>query len=259
MCAVLVWCLGCMTSSDGERLRRDVDRLKRQLAHKSRQSDAARERLQQVMEQATSLLTRNNADVGVQVERIQAELAKQVGMMDELTNTTRDIDRRLSTLEAKVDVRLEGTAGTQQPGQPEQNPVPTNPTELYKSATSKISGGAHEEGRRLLRHFIARFPRDQRVAQAQIALGDSYFTQQKFAPAIQEYRKVIERYKKSPVVPAALYKIGLSFYQLKFCSDAELFLRELVKGHPRSRQIKPAKRMLNLIKRYRHNKRVCSS
>ena len=39
-----------------------------------------------------------------------------------------------------------------------------------------------------------------------------------------EYRKILEKYKNSSAVSDALYKIGMSFYQLKYCTVRPLVL-----------------------------------
>ena len=121
----------------------------------------------------------------------------------------------------------------------------------------KLSAGDHPEARRLLRHFRSSYPKDPRVDQAQLMLGNSWYAEQKFAPAIVEYKKIVEQHKKSKVYPDALYKIGMAFYQLKFCSDAKLFLSQLVKRHRRHQQAKRARKVLKLIRRYRRNRAFC--
>jgi TolA-binding protein len=125
------------------------------------------------MEQATVLLTRNSADVGAQVDRLQA----------------------------KVDVKLEKLSG--ESPQNKEAPVPDNKDELFQQASTKLAAGDHQEARRLLRAFISRFASDPRMDRAQLMLGDSYFSEQKFAPAIVEYKKIVEQYGQSAIVQSS--------------------------------------------------------
>jgi TolA-binding protein len=243
---------GCFTTKDeGDALRREINELKQQAAQDRRQ----REKLKQVIEQATALLTRNSADAGVQVERLQAKVAQLTGMVEERQKKLDDLAQRLAEFQAKVDVKLEGLAN--QSAQNQNPPTPTDKDELFQQASAKLSAGDQQEARRLLRHFIDRFPKDPRIDKAQLMLGDSYYAEQKFAPAIVEYKKIIEQYRQSAVVPDALAKIGMAFYQLKFCSDAELFFSQLLKKHKKHPQAANASRVLNLIRRYRKNREVC--
>ena len=242
---------GCWTSKDqGESLRRDVDQLKQRLHRDIKQSKEEREKLQKVMEQATALLTRNSADVGAQVERMQARADKLDGQVEEQEKKLNDINQQL----AKIDVKLDSLSSGAQPKQP---PIPTDPNALFQLSQQKLAAGEHEEARRLLRHFRSNFPTDARADTAQLMLGESYFAENKFANAIVEYRKIVEQMKKSKVYPDALYKIGMAFYQLKFCADAQIFLNQLVKRHRRYKEAARARKVLTLIKRYKRNPKFC--
>jgi TolA-binding protein len=258
--ALAVLCLpllgGCWTSrADGEALRRDVDALKRQTSSDIRKAEEERVKLQRVLEQATGLLTRNSADVGVQVERLQAKVDKLSGELDERQRKVTELAQKLADYQAKIDVKLEGLS--RDSAQNKDPPVPADKDELYRQASAKLTAGDHQEARRLLRHFITRFPTDARMDRAQLMLGDSYYAEQKFAPAIVEYKKIIEQYQQSVVVPDALAKIGMSFYQLKFCADAQLFFSQLLKKHKKHPQAATATKILGLIKRYKNNREFC--
>lgn len=247
---------GCWTSKqEGQALRRDVEQLKKELQQATLRSQQERIQLQKIMEKATALLTRNSADVGAQVERIQAKVSKLNGWMDESKVALKELQETFADWKAKVDVKLEGLSG--QSAGNKNAPVPEDKDELFKTIEAKFSAGDHQETRRLARHFITRFGDDKRVDKAQLLLGDSYFAEQKFAPAIVEYKKVIEKHKGSPYVADAFYKIGMSFYQLKFCSDAQLFLSQLTKRYRKHSQIKRAQKVLGLIRRYRKNRKFC--
>ena len=248
--------VGCgYPKADGEALRKEVDALKQQLQTNREAAKQERAKLQKVMEQVTSLLTRNNADVGAQVERMQTKIAKMVGQMEQALETVKKFQGKFDDFKAKVDVKLEGLSG--QSSANKNAPVPKDKDQLFKLAQTKFAANDYQEARRLLRHFMDRFGADARLHKAQLMLGDSYFAEQKFAPAIVEYKKIIEQHKKSASVPDALFKIGMAFYQLKFCTDAALFFRELRKNHRRHPQIKRAKKVLKLIKRYRGNRNMC--
>jgi TolA-binding protein len=247
---------GCWTSrSEGEVLRRDVDSLKRQISADMRKAEQERVKLQRIMEQATGLLTRNNADVGVQVERLQAKVDKLSGDLDERQRKMNELAQKFADYQAKIDVKIEGLSG--ESAQNKNPPVPNDKEELFRNASAKLAAGDHQEARRLLRHFITRFPTDSRMDKAQLMLGDSYYAEQKFAPAIVEYKKIIEQYQQSTVVPDALAKIGMSFYQLKFCADSQLFFSQLLKKHKKHPQAATATKILQLIKRYKSNRQFC--
>ena len=242
---------GCWTTKEqGQALQRDVEELKKRLHRDIQQSKDEREKLQKVMEQATALLTRNSADVGAQVERMQARLAKITGQVDEQEKKLDDINQQLAKMEVKLDNLASGA-------QPKQPPIPQDKDQLFRLAQQKIAAGEHDEGRRLLRHFRSNYPTDPRADDAQLMLGDSYFAEQQFPKAIVEYRKIIDAKKKTNVYPDALYKVGMALYQLKFCSDAQLFLNQLVKRYRRHKEVARARKVLRLIRQYKRNPKFC--
>lgn len=242
----------CFSSDEGEALKRDVEQLKKRLSSETGRAEASRQELQKVMEQATALLTRNSADVGAQVERVQMQTAKVVGEVEELRQSLEQLSQKLDQLVAKVEVATETSQGAAA-----AQPQPEDRNEVFRIAQQKLAAGDHTEARRLLRLFVSKFADDPRAGMAQRMLGDSYYGEQKFAPAIVEYRKVLETFKTSSAVGDALYKTGMSFYQLKFCADANSFLQQFVKRFPRHADAKNAKKLMTLIRRYKRNKAFC--
>lgn len=247
---------GCWTSKEqGEALRKDVDQLKNRLVNDIAESRKERDKLQKVMEQATALLTRNSADVGAQVDRLQAKIDKLSGQVEEAEKKVNDVNQQLAEFKAKVEVKLDSLSS----GAPQtQPPVPQDKEQLYSLAQSRLSAGDHQEARRLLQHFASTYPTDPRADRAELMLGDSYFAETKFAQAILVYRKIFVKGRASPVYPDALYKIGMAYYQMKNCRDAQAFLSELLKRYRRHPKAKQVRKILTLIKRYRKNRQFCT-
>ncbi len=246
---------GCFSSEQGEAIKRDVEQLKKEISSRTGKADQERKQLQKVMEQATALLTRNSADVGAQVERLQTQNSKLFGQIEESNKAINDLNTKLAQIQAKVEVNAEKSeANTSTPP-----PQTLNKDDLYGQAKRKMAAGDHVVARKLLRQFIGRFPGDSRAPVAQRMVGDSYYLQQKFAAAVIEYRKILQKYKSSSAVGDALYKIGMSFYQLKYCSDARSFLTQFTRRFRRHRQASNAKKLIKLIYRYRRNRQFCRS
>ena len=169
-----------------------MDALKGLLARDIEQSDKERKKLQKIMEQATALLTRNSADVGAQVDRIQAKSDRLGGQMEEQVKKLEDLSKAYDEFKAKVDVKLEGLAGGVT--EPKGGSPPTR-RRCSSWLQDRLAGGKHKDARRLARHFISNFPKDPRVHKAQLMLGESYYAEQKFAPAIVEYKKILDQHK----------------------------------------------------------------
>jgi TolA-binding protein len=247
---------GCWTSKEqGAALRKDVDALKNRLSNDIAESRKERDKLQKVMEQATALLTRNSADVGAQVDRLQSKIDKLSGQLEEAEKKANDVNQQLAEFKAKVEVKLDSLSS----GAPQhQPPVPQDKEQLYSLAQSRLSAGDHQEARRLLRHFATTYPTDPRADRAELLLGNSYFAENDFAKAIVVYRKIFLKGRKSPVYPDVLYQIGMAYYQMKDCRNAQAFLSELLKRYRRYPKAAQVRKILKLIKRYRKNRQFCT-
>ena len=75
-------------------------------------------------------------------------------------------------------------------------------------------------------------------------MGEIYYREKWYAEAIMEYQKVIEDYPDGNKVPAALYKQGLSFYNLEDETNARFFLQEVINKYPTSNEAKAAREKL---------------
>ncbi|HEX4457665.1 MAG TPA: tetratricopeptide repeat protein, partial [Polyangia bacterium] len=76
---------------------------------------------------------------------------------------------------------------------------------------------------------------------------------------IGAYSKVVDNYPKSDMVPDAMYKNGLAFYALKYCSDARVYFTELLKRYPHTTWKKDVNEELHKLAKDLKNRNVCSS
>jgi tol-pal system protein YbgF len=243
----------CMTTGEGEKLKADIKALEQRVETGDRDlakatADAKEQvvKLREMTEQATKLLERNTADAGLQISRTQTDLTALQGRVDEISHHLEQIQRSLAQAR---------TADNR----PVAQALPTDAETLWSEGNRQLNANAFDDARRMLRSFVENYPNDKRASQALYLLGDSYYRQEKFAAAIGEYQKVIDRYTRSPQVEDAMYKIGLAFLELKYCSDARTFLSEVLKRYPRSKHERAVKSKLGEIERGSRNKRVCAN
>jgi tol-pal system protein YbgF len=169
--------------------------------------------------------------------------------LDALDRRDADINEQVARLKRVLEETL-GTKGST---------GPVDKDSLFAQAQQKLAAGEHDEARRLLRQFISQYPQDARAAQAQLLHGESYYQQKKYAAAIGELQKVIDNYARSPAVEEAMFKIGMSFLELRYCTDARTFLAEALKRYPRSPHAGQIQRSLAEIQRNAKNRKVCSN
>lgn len=84
-------------------------------------------------------------------------------------------------------------------------------------------------------------PKAKHIQEATFIRGESFFALQDYKKAILDYSKFPEKFNDSKRMPAALYKIGLSFEALGMKDDAKGFYQELVEKFPKSVEAKKAR------------------
>jgi TolA-binding protein len=227
---------GCMTTSAGNEMRLALEKRITDLQSENDVRDKALEakldELSQGLERARSLLTRDSADVGAQVQQQQQKMAEMEGKLDEMTHNLADLIEQTARARAELDDKLGKLSKpsgemTLDPGQ-----VPGDKTAHFTAAYDAYKAGEQDKARALFKEYVTRYPTDTKTGDAQYWIGATYLVQNKPATALGEYRKVIALYPKSPAVDTALYGMADAFYRLHACTDAKGALEALSKRKP---------------------------
>ncbi len=234
--ALLSGCL--MTTAAGDELRQQGQARDERIAtleQSSQQSrsemDAKMHELEQVLERATNVVTRNSADSGAQVEAMREQLARLEGTLEEVRHKLEGLIQE----QALYKVDLEGRLATKVTGAKpaiDAAEIPADPEAHYKAGQAAYQAGDHEKARALFREFLVRYAADAKAGNAQYWIGASYLSENKPAAALGELRKVIATYDKSTAVNVALYGMADAFFRLKACSDAQSAAQTLIKRKP---------------------------
>jgi tol-pal system protein YbgF len=115
---------------------------------------------------------------------------------------------------------------------------------LYAGALSLFSNREYPEATRKFQEFVAEFPDHKLAGNAQYWIGECYYTQRRFGDAAEEFAKVERLFPASPKVPAALYKKGLSLWELKRKADAEMAMQRLLDKYAQSEEAAKAREKL---------------
>jgi len=108
--------------------------------------------------------------------------------------------------------------------------------------------GQFEAARREFISFLERYPNTDLADNAQFWLGECYYSEKEYRQAIAAYDKTIKEYPKGDKVSSALLKQGMAFLELGDKTAAEILLKKVVNGYPKSNQAKIAKSKLARIK-----------
>jgi tol-pal system protein YbgF len=257
-------CFAFVTKEEGRELKTQIDEVKnlstqnqQRAADLAKEMDAQLKRLKVIIDDATKVVTRNSADVGGKVDKLQQDLAQLQGRIDDMQHAQDALTKQFQDYRASSDTKLEQLTNTLTAAK--NPPTPETPDALFAEAEKRLSAGQHADARRLFDAFVNRYAGDARAAKAQYNIGESYLTEKRYANAIGAYTKVVENYPKSDVVQDAMFKNGVAFYALKYCSDAKVYFQELLKRYPKTNWKKDASDQLKNLARDAKNKAVCAS
>lgn len=130
------------------------------------------------------------------------------------------------------------------------------PAVLYKEAEEKLKKGSYEKARELLKKVMERDAEKTYSPIALIRTADSYYDEEKFDEAIEEYKKFLSLYPHNKYASYVQYQIGMShFKQIKGIDRSNEHLEgalkefgNLLKNYPRNPFIEEAKERLRKCK-----------
>ena len=109
---------------------------------------------------------------------------------------------------------------------------------------SLIKAGKRNQGRAMLRSYLAAHPDSKHKPEALYAIGQTYFDEAVYDNAILAYKDVAGDYPKHPQAPDAMLQIGRCYMQLADPSNAHFYLQALVDEYPSSAAARQAQTLL---------------
>jgi tol-pal system protein YbgF len=219
--------------------------------------DEQLKRLRLIVDEATKVVTRNSADVGLTVQKLQQDLGQLTGRIDDLQHAQDALTKQFQDYRAASDAKLESLTNASTAAK--NPPVPETADGVFAEGEKRLAAQQFADARRLFEAFVNRYPTDARAAKAQYDIGEAYLGEKRYANAIGAYTKVVDNFPKSDVVPDAMFKNGTAFYALHYCSDAKVYFQELLKRYPKTNWKQNATEELKKLQRDQKNKAACSS
>ncbi|MEM9192779.1 MAG: tetratricopeptide repeat protein [Myxococcota bacterium] len=227
------------TRREGDELTEQVDRAKRQVAE-----------LEQVLQKATKVVTRNSADLGLEVQALREQIGRLEGQIGELRNQIatqqRELQEERGALQAKI-LQIQQKIGMDVELDPAE--IPSGRNEHYGAAYRAYQSREYSRARAMFREYVNRYGEDDQADNAQYWVGKTYLAQERPATALGEFRRVISDYPQGDAVDETLLDMADAFYSLNACSDARNALEALIRAHPRSSLIRQARSKLREVQR----------
>jgi tol-pal system protein YbgF len=279
---------GCATQQDVSVLQRQIWDARRELDKSKAQFAKLEKAMDEKLEADRQPLRRNQAAVGAQMDRIELELGRLNGQLEEAAAMNERTGVRVSEMqqrqmESMLEIRktvedlqrgqslmasylgLEELVVTSTTGSPKENkagkaqsgaaevktaskPPPSDAEGLYDKAFQLFRGGKFEAARVEFNSYLKRYPKTDLADNAQFWLGECYYSEKRYQEAIAAYEKTIKDYPTSDKVSSAMLKQGMAFVELGDKTAGKILLKKVIKGYPQSNQAKIARNKLTRIK-----------
>jgi tol-pal system protein YbgF len=137
-----------------------------------------------------------------------------------------------------------------QPAAPAVPPEPSKPKEadLYDGSIASFRAGKYEDALLGFKDFMKRYPKSERVENAQFWVGECYMALKQYEQAILAFQEVIKKYPKGTKVPGSLLRQSVAFQEINDKTSSKLLLRKIVKEYPKTSEAKIAAKKLESAK-----------
>ena len=261
---------GCVTSSDLEKLQSQISDIQDQVAQLKRTA-SSKEEVQNVnakIAEQTQTLLKSNATLVAKVADIEDKMNNTTGtteqtnyrldrMAQQLTQAQHDVEELKAAAARAAAAAAAATpvpAGTQPAPAPMSEMTVTgpadtggNPMDTYQAAYRDYQKGNYDLAMSGFREFIEKNPNSEYADNAAYWIGESLFSQKKFAEAVQQFDSVVSRYPKSDKVPGALLKKGYAYIAIGDRSRGIVQLQYVVHEHPSSSEAGLARQKLKQL------------
>lgn len=248
MCGLIAWAMaGCLTTkSEFEDLKTEVDTIQAEqevmqktlsaskadmaeMIAEARKENAA---LKASIKEAEKMLARNDAETGVDLQQMRAELDRLRGKVEELEFQLGRMEEDIRVFKEDVDLRMQGSVASAE--------LPEDATELFELGESTLNEGKARAARDIFEAFIERHPEDTRVDDAVYLVGESYFNNGRYYKALYEYEKILKNYSDSDRMAETILRIGQSSKRIGKCEQAKVFFETLTSDYKRTKAAKAA-------------------
>ncbi len=261
---------GCASQSSFDNARNDIDSIKTRLFSIDRDLTKVREdsklsvaEIEKGFKDDVSAVRKMSADIQATTDSTKSEMQALNGKFDDaataikkpaedLARYREDADKRIVALEEnilKLQVVLDSlTKKMAELAKVKKDETASTPDSLYLKGLDSLKAGDVVAARDQFTKFLDQNPKHDLAANAHYWIGETYYSEKNYEPAILSYQEVIKSYPGKDKVVAAMLKQAMAFEAIKDSKSAKFVLKKLVEGFPKSEEAKKAKDLLKEIK-----------
>jgi tol-pal system protein YbgF len=243
---------GCVSSQDIEGLQSQLSDIQRQMLQLQKQAPSKQEveNLEASVGKQMDSLLKTEADM-------QVKLRDLSGQIDELQAKLEDTNYRLAQLSQQIAAtNQELKTFREQQAQPPvpspdagtgQSPVGSggaDPQSLYNAAYNDYLKGSYDLSLREFQEYLANFPNTDLSDNATYWIGECYYRQRRYRPAVEQFEAVLNRYPHSDKAASATLKKGYAQLELGDRQQGIAQLRQVIRLFPTSDEANLARQRL---------------
>ena len=202
-----------------------------------------------------------SADMQASIDSTKTDMQVLNGKLDDMTISLKkptedlaryreDADKRIIALEDRV-IKLQSTLDelTKKVGELSQpKEVAQTPDSLYMKGLDTFKAGDMTAARDIFTKFLDQYPQHDLAANAHYWIGETYYSEKSYEPAILAFQEVIKNYPLKDKVPAAMLKQAMAFNAINDIKSARYVLKKLSEDFPKSDEAIKAKELLKEFK-----------
>jgi tol-pal system protein YbgF len=202
-----------------------------------------------------------SADIQATIDSTKTEMQAMNGKLDDMGISLKkpsedlalyreDADKRIIALEDRI-LKVQSTLDDLAKKVADLSRVketPVTPDSVYMKGLDTFKAGDMPAAREVFTKFLEQYPQHDLAANAHYWIGETYYSEKSYEPAILAFQDVIKNFPTKDKVPAAMLKQAMAFNAINDSKSAKFVLKKLTEVYPKSDESIKAKELLRDIK-----------
>ena len=187
-------------------------------------------------------MQKNQADLALKIDSLSTNLNVFSESLKDITSQMTRLSVRLDELDSMMNKRVNAIGATIKKQQEDAESA-LLPVKLYNEAYNAFLTNNFDSSSTGFKAYLAKFPAGDMAENAYYYLGESLYLKEKWQDAALSYATILDKFPKSPRIPAARLKYALSILRFPEDKKAESlkYLESITRDYPKSQEAATAK------------------